>query len=106
MTALGWTDRSGLGGSDLSGNPNHIAVVQRLDNSGIGMARARKEGDDMSAGAGPAGRGLEDVLKRLAASASASPSPSPAPESPALSPSVSASETEVADRRLARNRIA
>lgn len=42
------------------------------------MARARKEGDDLAAGAGQAGQGLEEVLRRLAA-ASASPSPSPSP---------------------------
>jgi Pin2-interacting protein X1 len=65
MTALGWTDKSGLGGSNLSGDPNHIAVVRKLDNGGIGTARARKEGEELSAGAGQAGRGLEDVLKRL-----------------------------------------
>ena len=86
MTALGWNDAKGLGSSG-DGNPNHIAVVHKLDNGGIGMSRARKEGDNNAAGAGQAGRGLEDVLKRLAAAASASPSPapSPAPESPAES---------------------
>jgi len=66
MTSLGWTEKSGLGGADLSGNPNHIAVIRKLDNGGIGTARAKKEGEDMSAGAGQAGRGLEDVSKRLA----------------------------------------
>ncbi len=81
MTALGWTGDKGLG-THGDGNPNHIAVVRRTDNGGIGMARAKKEGDDNAAGAGQAGRGLEDVFKRLAA-ASASASPSPAPESPA-----------------------
>jgi Pin2-interacting protein X1 len=86
MTALGWDDAKGLGSSG-DGNPNHIAVVHKLDNGGIGMSRARKEGDNNAAGAGQAGRGLEDVLRRLAAAASASPSPapSPAPESPAES---------------------
>ncbi|EIW72406.1 hypothetical protein TREMEDRAFT_66876 [Tremella mesenterica DSM 1558] len=78
MTALGWKESSGLG-SDLGGNPNHIAVVRRLDNSGIGTSRARKEGEDNAAGAGVAGRGLDDVLKRLQA-ASESSTPSPAPE--------------------------
>lgn len=81
MTSLGWDDSKGLGSSG-DGNPNHIAVVRKIDNGGIGMARAKKEGDDNAAGAGQAGRGLEDVLKRLAA-ASASASPSPAPESSA-----------------------
>ncbi len=75
MTSLGWTDKSGIGGSDLSGNPNHIAVARKLDNSGIGVGRARKEGEELSSGAGQAGRGLEDVLRRLAQT-SASPVPS------------------------------
>ena len=77
MKQLGWSDASGLG-AGLAGNPNNIAVARKLDNGGIGMGRARKEGDDSAAGAGQAGRGLEDVLKRLQA-ASESPSPSPAP---------------------------
>jgi len=77
MTNLGWSDSSGIGGCDLSGNPNHIAVARKFDNGGIGMARARKDGDDQAAGAGPAGRGFDDVLKRLA---QASESPSPVPE--------------------------
>ena len=66
MTTLGWSESSGIGGSDLSGNPNHTAVSRKLDNGGIGMARARKDGEDRAAGAGQAGRGLEDVLRRLA----------------------------------------
>jgi Pin2-interacting protein X1 len=95
MTALGWNDSKGLGQSG-DGNPNHIAVVHKLDNGGIGMNRARKEGEDNAAGAGQAGRGLEDVLKRLAA---ASASPSPAPESPA--------EASASDKELKkRNKIA
>lgn len=76
MTTLGWSDSSGLGGSSLSGNPNHIAVAKKLDNGGIGMARARKDGDDQAAGAGQAGKGLEDVLRRLAQASGGSP-PSP-----------------------------
>lgn len=69
-------------GNGLDGNPNHIAVARKLDNGGIGVGRAKKEGDELG---GQAGAGLNDVLKRLAASASASPalSPSPAPEAPA-----------------------
>ncbi|KAK8866143.1 hypothetical protein IAR55_001294 [Kwoniella newhampshirensis] len=94
MTALGWTDKAGLGG-DLSGNPNHIAVVRKSDNGGIGMARAKKEGDDVAAGAGQAGQGLEEVLRRLAAAGSASPSPAPSP-----------APVEQEDRTLVRNRIA
>jgi len=66
MTSLGWSENSGIAGSDLTGNPNHIAVARKLDNSGIGIGRVRKEGEENSAGAGQAGRGLEDVLKRLA----------------------------------------
>lgn len=78
MTALGWTDTSGIGGASLTGNAKHIAVIQKLDSSGIGMARAMKEGDAVG---GQARAGLEDVLKRLA-SASASPSPAPSVEEP------------------------
>ncbi|WVF70252.1 hypothetical protein IAT40_005041 [Kwoniella sp. CBS 6097] len=96
MTSLGWSDNSGLG-SGLSGNPNHIAVVRKLDNGGIGMDRARKDGDDVAANAGQAGRGLEDVLKRLAgASASPSPAPSPAPEE----------KEKEQEQKVLRNRIA
>ncbi|WWC66163.1 uncharacterized protein I206_100064 [Kwoniella pini CBS 10737] len=96
MTALGWTDNSGLG-AGLAGNPNHIAVVRKSDQGGIGMDRARKDGSDLAAGAGQAGRGLEDVLKRIAA-ASASPSPSPAPETP--------TEEKKVEQKIMRNRIA
>ncbi|ODN77850.1 hypothetical protein L202_04965 [Cryptococcus amylolentus CBS 6039] len=77
MKALGWEDNTGLG-SSMVGNANNIAVARKDDNGGIGMARARKEGGDMAAGAGQAGAGLEDVLRRLAGGAS----PSPAPTSP------------------------
>ncbi|TYJ56541.1 hypothetical protein B9479_002788 [Cryptococcus floricola] len=77
MKALGWEDNTGLG-SSMVGNANNIAVARKDDNGGIGMARARKEGGDMAAGAGQAGAGLEDVLRRLAGGAS----PSPAPASP------------------------
>ncbi|WVN89152.1 uncharacterized protein L203_104368 [Cryptococcus depauperatus CBS 7841] len=71
MKNLGWQDNSGLG-STFTGNANHIAVVRKVDNGGIGITRARKEGNDMAAGAGQAGQGLEEVLRRLA-SASATP---------------------------------
>lgn len=66
MSNLGWSENSGIGGSNLSGNPNHIVVARKLDNSGIGMGRAKKEGDELAGGAGPAGQGLDDVLRRLA----------------------------------------
>ena len=69
MTSLGWADNSGLGGTELSGNPNHIVATRLSGNEGIGSSRARKEGEDQVAGAGQAGRGLEDVLKRLAGAA-------------------------------------
>ena len=58
-------------------------MVHKLDNGGIGMGRARKEGEDTAAGAGQAGRGLEDVLKRLA-SAQSSAASSPVPETPVV----------------------
>jgi Pin2-interacting protein X1 len=81
MTALGWTDNSGIGGASLTGNANHIAVVHKLDSSGIGMARAMKEGEAVG---GQARAGLDDVLRRLA---SASSSPAPMPDTkPALVP--------------------
>jgi Pin2-interacting protein X1 len=66
MSALGWSEKSGIGGSDLNGNPNHIVVARKLDNSGIGVGRAKKEGDDAASGAGMAGAGLDSVLRRLA----------------------------------------
>lgn len=97
MKALGWTDSSGIGGSDLTGNAKHIAVVHKLDSSGIGMARAMKEGDEMG---GQARAGLEDVLKRLA-SASASASASTSLEGSPV-PDVKPGE----ERQKIRNRIA
>ncbi|WVW82556.1 hypothetical protein I302_104567 [Kwoniella bestiolae CBS 10118] len=96
MTALGWDSTGGLGASG-DGNPNHIAVIRKSDNGGIGMDRARKDGSDMAAGAGQAGRGLEDVLKRIAA-ASASPSPSPGPEA---APAPAQEENKVIRNRIA-----
>lgn len=65
MSKLGWEEGSGIG-KDASGRSTHIAVMRKMDNTGIGMGRAKKEGDELSAGAGQAGAGLEDVLKRLA----------------------------------------
>ncbi len=99
MTTLGWSDASGIGGNDLSGNPNHIVLARKLDNGGIGMARARKDGDDQAAGAGQAGRGLEDVLRRLAGAAEASPSP--ISDSRAID-----GEDTAARRQVVRSRIA
>ncbi|KAL7422891.1 hypothetical protein Q5752_002188 [Cryptotrichosporon argae] len=99
MAALGWSESKGIG-RDLDGNPNHIAVARRLDNGGIGMGRLKKEGGEVSAGAGPARAGLDDVLKRLA-SASASPAPVSA------SPSSAPSEAEAGPSRASvRNKIA
>ena len=66
LSGMGWSMSKGLG-STFEGNPNHIAVIKKEDNGGIGMARARKENNDMAVGAGQAGREFEDVLKRLAA---------------------------------------
>ncbi len=102
MANLGWKENTGLG-KDQSGNANHIAVVRKADNGGIGMLRMRKEGQELSAGAGQAGAGLEDVLKRLAErksqSASATPvvseQPSPS-ESPASSPGPSVVRNKIA----------
>lgn len=96
MSALGWSENSGLGGSDLSGNPNHITVARKLDNGGIGVGRARKEGDDAASGAGMAGAGLDGLLKRLAEAASKA-------EGPALTEAAVEVKTEVIP---ARNRIA
>jgi Pin2-interacting protein X1 len=73
MQALGWSDKSGIGGSGMSGNPNHISVVRKMDSQGIGMARVRKEGSDMAAGAGQAGASFEEVLKRLASAGTSMP---------------------------------
>lgn len=104
MSNLGWKENTGLG-KDQSGNANHIAVVRKIDNGGIGMGRLRKEGQELSAGAGQAGAGLEDVLKRLAerksasASASATPSVSAQPSpvaSPAPSPGPSVLRNKIA----------
>jgi Pin2-interacting protein X1 len=89
MSNMGWQENTGLG-KDASGNAKHIAVVRKMDNGGIGMMRLQKEGKELSAGAGQAGAGLEDVLKRLAARASASASATPSAQpSPAASPAPS-----------------
>lgn len=90
MTALGWSDQKGIG-AELQGNPNHIAVSRKQDNGGIGMGRVVGERQEagLGAGSGSAGRGFEDVLKRLAAAgggggeAEGSASPSPGPSSSA-----------------------
>ncbi|ORX37359.1 hypothetical protein BD324DRAFT_444260 [Kockovaella imperatae] len=96
LKSLGWSSSSGIGGSGLDGNPNHIAVVKKLDNGGIGMARARKEGDDNAAGAGPAGRNFEDVLKRLAGN---SPSESPSGASTPVEQAVEKKRNKIASRQ-------
>ncbi|WVQ82492.1 hypothetical protein IAT38_004621 [Cryptococcus sp. DSM 104549] len=105
MTALGWKDNTGLG-SDASGNPNHIAVVRKSDNGGIGMARQIKEGGDLAAGAGQAGQGLEEVLRRLAASASASPSPAPVVEAEEKPKAPMRNKIASRQRHLASKRMA
>lgn len=99
MTALGWKENSGIG-KDLAGNAKHIGVVRKADNGGIGMGRVMKEGQELSAGAGQAGAGLEDVLKRLAAKASASPRSSVAP-SPTASPAPESSTPPVIRNKIA-----
>ncbi|OWZ29057.1 Pin2-interacting protein X1 [Cryptococcus neoformans Tu259-1] len=108
MQALGWKENTGLG-SSFEGNPNHIAVVRKADNGGIGMGRARKEGDDLAAGAGQAGQGLEEVLRRLAA-ASGSPSPSlvatPVNEEKPKEPAVVRNKIASRQRHLAAKRAA
>lgn len=91
MSKLGWEEGSGIG-KDASGRSTHIAVMRKMDNTGIGMGRAKKEGDELSAGAGQAGAGLEDVLKRLASrkntpSTSAEPSPASTPAESSPGPS-------------------
>jgi Pin2-interacting protein X1 len=73
MSALGWSENSGLGGNDLSGNPNHITVARKLDNGGIGVGRARKEGDDAASGAGMAGAGLKRLAEAAAKAEGAAP---------------------------------
>ncbi|GMK53519.1 hypothetical protein CspeluHIS016_0101050 [Cutaneotrichosporon spelunceum] len=113
MSNLGWKEDTGLG-KDASGNANHIAVVRKADNGGIGMLRMQKEGKELSAGAGQAGAGLEDVLKRLAArsaSASASATPSAQPSlvpSPVSSPGPSVVRNKISSRQrhLASKRMA
>ncbi|BEJ14008.1 hypothetical protein CspHIS471_0311820 [Cutaneotrichosporon sp. HIS471] len=113
MSNLGWKDNTGLG-KDASGNANHIAVVRKLDNGGIGMMRVQKEGKELSAGAGQAGAGLEDVLKRLAArsaSASGTVTPSAQPSlvpSPVSSPGPSVVRNKISSRQrhLASKRMA
>ncbi|CED83594.1 Telomerase elongation inhibitor/RNA maturation protein PINX1 [Phaffia rhodozyma] len=71
-TSLGLTADSGL--------INPIAVARKLDNSGIGVGRSRKEGGTDNGGVGGAGSGLDALLKRLAAeSGTASPDGSASP---------------------------
>jgi len=102
MTALGWEENKGIGKAQ-DGMATHLAVARKMDNTGIGMGRVMRETGEMSAGAGQAGAGLEDVLRRLASraasTASASPAPS-APQSPAASPAPTAGPSTI------RNKIA
>ncbi|CAK9780602.1 hypothetical protein CC85DRAFT_329295 [Cutaneotrichosporon oleaginosum] len=102
MSNLGWQENTGLG-KDASGNAKHIAVVRKMDNGGIGMMRLQKEGKELGVGAGQAGAGLEDVLKRLAARSSASATPSLQP-SPALSPAPSPGPSVVRNKISSRQR--
>lgn len=90
MSKLGWEEGSGIG-KDASGRATHIAVMRKMDNTGIGMGRAQKEGEELSAGAGQAGAGLEDVLKRLASRkntpSTTEPTPVPTPTESSPGPS-------------------
>lgn len=70
LLKAGHTPNTSLGLNPSSGLVNPIAVARKLDNSGIGIGRARREGGvDGNGGIGGAGGGLEEVLKRLAAAA-------------------------------------
>lgn len=98
MNKLGWAEGSGIG-KDQSGRATHIAVMRKMDNTGIGMGRAKKEGEELSAGAGQAGAGLEDVLKRLASrknTPTTTAEPSPAPTSAESSPGPSTIRNKMA----------
>jgi Pin2-interacting protein X1 len=101
MTALGWDESKGIGKSG-DGMATHIAVARKTDNTGIGMGRIMRETGEMSAGAGQAGAGLEDVLRRLASragsSASASPAPSAAPSPAPASPAPSSAPASIRNK--------
>jgi len=62
----GHTPGTSLGLSD-NGLVNPIAAARKIDSSGIGMGRARREGGVEGGGVGSAGGNLDDLLRRLQA---------------------------------------
>lgn len=73
LAKSGHVEGTALGSPSGSGLINPIAVSRKMDNSGIGVGRARKEGGTEAHSAGLAGVGLDDVLRRLRGEGSASP---------------------------------
>ena len=61
LAKFGWDPTQGLGAENNQGNREHIKVVRKLDSSGIGVARAIKEGAEV----GGAGEGLNSLFARL-----------------------------------------
>ena len=61
LAKFGWDPTQGLGSENNQGNREHIKVVRKLDSSGIGVARAIKEGAEV----GGAGEGLNSLFARL-----------------------------------------
>lgn len=52
-------------GLSENGLVNPIAAARKIDSSGIGMGRARREGGVEGGGVGSAGGNLDDLLRRL-----------------------------------------
>lgn len=85
LLKAGHTPGTSLGLSD-NGLVNPIAAARKLDASGIGMGRARREGGVEGGGVGSAGGNLDDLLRRLqAAESEAASSGSDAPQGKTLS---------------------
>lgn len=61
MAKFGWDPSQGLGSANNQGSRDHVKVVRKLDASGIGVARATKEGAEI----GGAGEGLNSLFARL-----------------------------------------
>lgn len=66
LLKAGHTPGTSLGLSD-NGLVNPIAAARKIDSSGIGMGRARREGGVEGGGVGSAGGNLDDLLRRLQA---------------------------------------